>query len=267
MNGNSSDHHASADASIDPVIEEEIVKPKTREWEKHKAPWMEELKLNQAKKGGDKIIDKAASVDIDKKEDAKKDLNPLEMSKSMTSISSRIKIEASSSSDISTTRKESNDMTKSMTSIAKGGDSGKEDSPAKSSGLLRNRSISPISRPSNPLRPVTIASSESVKPEKSETKVSPVVLRMNNINNARPTSLGADKLFDKASGDESGSTENKLLIELAEKISRLEATFERETKRFETAIEKLSNQLENETRERIAIQAELEKLTNCVTQV
>lgn len=28
----------------------EEIKPRTREWEKHKAPWMEELKLNQAKK-------------------------------------------------------------------------------------------------------------------------------------------------------------------------------------------------------------------------
>ena len=29
---------------------QEEIKPRTREWEKHRAPWMEELKLNQAKK-------------------------------------------------------------------------------------------------------------------------------------------------------------------------------------------------------------------------
>lgn len=252
MNGNASDHQNLSDLQSDAIVEDECVKPKTREWEKHKAPWMEELKLNQAKKGGDKVIDKSASIDIDKKDEGKKEnLNPLEMSKSMTSISSRIKIEASTG-DLVATRKESSDLTKSMTSIAKD-----DTSPSKTtSGLLRNRSISPISRPlgSTPLRPVAISANDvsTSKLEKTDAKV---VIRMNN------------KSFDKASGDESGSTETKLLQELIDKIARLEASFEKETKRFETAIEKLSNQLEIETRERIAVQAELEKLSNCVTQV
>lgn len=38
----------SANSSFEPEITE--VKPKVREWEKHKAPWLEEMKLNQAKR-------------------------------------------------------------------------------------------------------------------------------------------------------------------------------------------------------------------------
>lgn len=38
----------------------EEIKPRAREWEKHRAPWMEELKLNQAKKGDGKA--RSASV-------------------------------------------------------------------------------------------------------------------------------------------------------------------------------------------------------------
>lgn len=42
-------HPVPADKPAQDKLAEEI-KPRAREWEKHKAPWMEELKLNQAKK-------------------------------------------------------------------------------------------------------------------------------------------------------------------------------------------------------------------------
>ncbi|XP_044756496.1 CD2-associated protein-like [Coccinella septempunctata] len=61
------------------------VKPKLREWEKHKAPWLAEMKLNQAKRtspspGTSENRPKFANSDEDQK--------PSEMSKSMTSITS-----------------------------------------------------------------------------------------------------------------------------------------------------------------------------------
>lgn len=40
----------------------EEIKPRTREWEKHKAPWMAELKLNQARKSSFGADGKSHSV-------------------------------------------------------------------------------------------------------------------------------------------------------------------------------------------------------------
>jgi hypothetical protein len=52
MNGSAEMEHAVLDNSIaeDEREEEVVEKSKGRAWEKGKAPWVEELKLNQAKK-------------------------------------------------------------------------------------------------------------------------------------------------------------------------------------------------------------------------
>ncbi|XP_026737432.1 SH3 domain-containing kinase-binding protein 1-like isoform X2 [Trichoplusia ni] len=84
----------------------EEIKPRAREWERHKAPWMEELKLNQAKKtsGGDGKarasldagLAKGASGSTDRILDCgleeKRSTHSMEMSKSTSSISSRLSI-------------------------------------------------------------------------------------------------------------------------------------------------------------------------------
>ncbi|KAH9642046.1 hypothetical protein HF086_008733 [Spodoptera exigua] len=86
----------------------EEIKPRTREWEKHKAPWMEELKLNQAKKtsfiadgksrlsGPELGASKAASGSTDRILDCgleeKRSTHSMEMSKSTSSISSRMSV-------------------------------------------------------------------------------------------------------------------------------------------------------------------------------
>ncbi|CAB3238978.1 unnamed protein product [Arctia plantaginis] len=89
----------------------EEIKPRTREWEKHKAPWMEELKLNQAKKtsfiadGKSRsssvnseagVASKAGSGSTDRILDCgledKRSSHSMEMSKSTSSISNRMSI-------------------------------------------------------------------------------------------------------------------------------------------------------------------------------
>lgn len=56
LNGNGNDYTNAPESprhdsqSQESLNDGELVKPKTREWEKHKAPWMEELKASQAKK-------------------------------------------------------------------------------------------------------------------------------------------------------------------------------------------------------------------------
>lgn len=52
MNGSAEMEHAALDNSIaeDEGEEESVERSKSHAWEKGKAPWVEELKLNQAKK-------------------------------------------------------------------------------------------------------------------------------------------------------------------------------------------------------------------------
>ncbi|XP_052740643.1 SH3 domain-containing kinase-binding protein 1 isoform X1 [Bicyclus anynana] len=90
----------------------EEVRPRTREWEKHKAPWMEELKLNQAKKTSFGSEGKSRSVStsseasgvaskagggstdriLDCGLEEKRSSHSMEMSKSTSSISNRISV-------------------------------------------------------------------------------------------------------------------------------------------------------------------------------
>ncbi|XP_022117886.2 SH3 domain-containing kinase-binding protein 1 isoform X1 [Pieris rapae] len=85
----------SSDKSLD--ISSEI-KPRAREWEKHRAPWMAELKLNQAKKGGLGDRKQHTSTDriVDCGVEEKRSSHSMEMSKSTSSISSRISVMESS---------------------------------------------------------------------------------------------------------------------------------------------------------------------------
>lgn len=81
------------------------VKPKLREWEKHKAPWLEEMKLNQAKRtstspGPEQNKLKLTPSDKSETDDtlsSPKDASPVDMSKSMSALS-RLK-ESPSKSD------------------------------------------------------------------------------------------------------------------------------------------------------------------------
>ncbi|CAH4035708.1 unnamed protein product [Pieris brassicae] len=87
----------SSDKSLDKSSE---IKPRAREWEKHRAPWMAELKLNQAKKGG--LGDRKQHTSTDRIVDCgieeKRSSHSMEMSKSTSSISSRISVIESSES-------------------------------------------------------------------------------------------------------------------------------------------------------------------------
>lgn len=77
-----------------PEQENPEVKPKLREWEKHKAPWLEEMKLNQAKRtstspGPEQNKLKLTPSDKSETDDAPspKDGSPIDMSKSLSALS------------------------------------------------------------------------------------------------------------------------------------------------------------------------------------
>ncbi|CAH0763780.1 unnamed protein product [Diatraea saccharalis] len=96
--GLSNGHEVKLESSEKSVVDKaDEIKPRAREWEKHKAPWMEELKLNQAKKTGlaeQRRAPAAGSTDriLDIGLDEKRSTHSMEMSKSTSSISSRMSI-------------------------------------------------------------------------------------------------------------------------------------------------------------------------------
>lgn len=76
-----------------PEPENVEVKPKLREWEKHKAPWLEEMKLNQAKRTSTSPGPEQNKLKLTPEDDMSppKDGSPIEMSKSMSALS-RLKV-------------------------------------------------------------------------------------------------------------------------------------------------------------------------------
>lgn len=71
MNGSNSLTDTSIDSSPPQHNDEELTKPKPREWEKHKAPWMEELKASQMKK----TSPNSTSFDMSKSPESSKTLD------------------------------------------------------------------------------------------------------------------------------------------------------------------------------------------------
>lgn len=111
------------------------VKPKLREWEKHKAPWLEEMKLNQAKRtstspGPEQNKLKLTPSDKSETDDtlsSPKDGSPVDMSKSMSALS---RLKASPSETVNNV-------------------------------AIRNKPIQPV-----PMRPQTIHSLNEAQPQK-----------------------------------------------------------------------------------------------------
>lgn len=137
-----------------PEPENSELKPKLREWEKHKAPWLEEMKLNQAKRtstspGPEQNKLKLTPSDKSETDEASspKDGSPVDMSKSMSSLS-RPK--------------------------ASPGETDKPNGVA-----IRNKPIQPV-----PMRPQTIHTVNETQPQKPKL-VSPVP-------KPKPANLGGD---------------------------------------------------------------------------
>ncbi|XP_028175762.1 SH3 domain-containing kinase-binding protein 1-like isoform X2 [Ostrinia furnacalis] len=109
--GLSNGHEVPTEREKPPAEKAEEIKPRAREWEKHKAPWMEELKLNQAKKTSFGADGKSRSVSTGSESgvaskagggstdrilecglEEKRSTHSMEMSKSTSSISSRMSV-------------------------------------------------------------------------------------------------------------------------------------------------------------------------------
>ncbi|XP_073942857.1 CIN85 and CD2AP related isoform X3 [Choristoneura fumiferana] len=291
----------------------EEIKPRTREWEKHKAPWMAELKLNQAKKTSfdgkrapELPLGKSSSGSTDRILDVgleeKRSTHSMEMSKSTSSISSRMSVLESF---------EETKVRHSLDNKKESPASRDPDPPAKpavihsptAAGRTLMAMIDEIKKPPAPAPPsASIRTSTEITTDKSPNKIEKTTLtseKQSEVSSLtrtsgvfektstlerlekteekiaeKPTNLFGDKtnsgtLERRLQANKTDKTEamETLITQLNNRIANLEKLLEVQDAKFNAAIQDLTAKLYLETEKRTALQAELQKLAQCVTQV
>lgn len=237
-------------------LEDDIAKPKPRNWEKQKAPWMDELKASQAKKTSPNVenrspdnINKSVEHDASEKYDMSKSFSSsfvsshkkLSDTNNFDIRSNSVDVKTSHSIDLNNKKDVDHPMTKSMstkTSTDTIPTTTTIDDPAKirpTSVNLRNRSISPVSR---------FTKSVHVQPSNEPTKL---------INN--------DSVNDKpVISNENVCTR---VAELEQKVVKLEKLVLHQSQ----TIEDLLKTIKIESEKVKVLKGELDKYAQCVTQV
>lgn len=229
--------------------DDELAKPKAREWEKHKAPWMAELKANQAKKTSPSIEPKSSPED--EKHDMSKsfsssfaqkktqetyevrassmevksasfDVLKKDKEAPSSTISTSIDSNAKSTTKISITENSSSVMTSSKV----------EDTSIRPTNVsLRNRSISPISRTS-----------------------------LNHVPKPSPATTASVTATHIATAP---ADVNARVSELEQKVNKLESLVISQN----STIEDLKKMLKDESEKVRVLKSDLEKYAQCFTQV
>ncbi|KAH8293585.1 hypothetical protein KR054_001821, partial [Drosophila jambulina] len=229
--------------------EPQLAKPKPREWEKKKAPWMEELKASQVtrKKTSPSVEPRGASVAerTSKLFAADQAIISSSSSSSTTTkvqssaVTSSMYVENSTSSSSTTTSTTTNDaiMSRSLTAAAKAtvtaASSDEETKATRPNSLsIRNqRSVSPLVKSSN-------ASSSQSQEEKPSQGLS---------NNHQDAS----------------SSSSTRVNQLEQRVEKLEGLVQNQQR----SIEELLNALKSEAERVKILRSELDKYAQCVTQV
>ncbi|XP_004931112.2 CD2-associated protein isoform X1 [Bombyx mori] len=314
--GLSNGHEVPASEKPPPEKAEEI-KPRAREWEKHKAPWMEELKLNQAKKTSFAADGKARSVSSSAESsalasragggstdrilecglDEKRSTHSMEMSKSTSSITSRMCVlesfEETKVRHSLDSKKETPDRsTPDPVPVIK---------PVMHSPTAAGRTflsmVDDVKKPPAPAPPAAPTDkAPSTKHDKhvtdkiemNSTKTSSVfeksstVERVERIEERSPekpvAAVGGDRTSASSTlerrpqpgrGEKAPPADgtDALIAQLNYRISNLEKLIEVQNSMFKASIEELNAKLKLESEKRQALQTEIEKLAHCVTQV
>ncbi|KAK9875211.1 hypothetical protein WA026_006002 [Henosepilachna vigintioctopunctata] len=210
------------------------VKPKLREWEKHKAPWLAEMKLSQAKRTSPASAEvKPKLTPTERSEEDKSESKPSrmesEMSKSMSALSS------------TPSRTKTTDV---------------EKLPLRPKPNLTNI---PTPRPSSmQSTPATSSDIAQKPPTPTHVKLSPL---------SKTTSPPMHKI-DKHVTNEVKSIDNDVTIsfkqytDLVERIHKLELLVEKQNVIHMAAIDELKGKLQLETELRQMLQVQLDKVTS-----
>lgn len=256
----------------------ELVKPRAREWEKHRAPWMEELKASQAKKTSPGHLPESRSPDpIAVHNSNNVEQSSYDMSKSFSSsyVAAARKSETTTSvaelraHSIETTKSasfQSSDMAKSMSSIG----------ARISINNNNNETNHNLLTSSNNAVIATSSSSEKLlDAERSPTGASVLINRSISPLGRRSLNLSAQQQLSSPqhmprspaslSGGSAANTTNSddRINELEERLVRLEKTVYNQN----NTIDELTKLLNEESTKVKILKMQLEKYAQCVTQV
>jgi uncharacterized coiled-coil protein SlyX len=277
-------HHHDEEQQQQQTPPQQLAKPRTREWEKHKAPWMEELKANQNARKTSPNVEHKSSPD-DEKHD---------MSKSFSSSFSQKKTTTSSSSSSTTAtttqqhqqqaaetfevRASSMEVKSNSFDVFSKKD--KETSATAINASVDNtgaKTTTKISITDNSSSVLTSSATAAVKVEEQQqslnirpTSVSlrnrsispiPRSTPINHITKPSPTNVSATHISTSSvGGDAAGSTR---VNELEQRVNKLESLVTSQN----STIEELKKMLRDESDKVKLLKNDLEKYASCFTQV
>lgn len=264
--------------------EEVTVKPKAREWEKHKAPWMEELKANQARKTSPNVEHK--SPDNDEKHDMSKSFSSSFSSTTSTqqqkkSATETFEVRASSMEVKSNSfdvfnKKDKEIHTTALSSTINSINSSVEASSAKSttkisitdnsSSVLTSTNSSSSSTASVKVDD-QITTSSNIRPTSVSLRnrsISPIPRTQitNHIVKPSPTNISATHITPIGASATSLDTTSKV-TELELRVNKLESLVSAQN----ATIEELKKLLREESDKVKTLKMDLEKYAQCFTQV
>lgn len=230
----SSPAHQSATA------DEVEVKPKAREWEKHKAPWMEELKANQARKTSPNIEQKTSP------DDEKHDMSK-SFSSSFSHSQQKNEIRASSLEVKSNSFREESTAAKTTTKISITENS--------SSVMTSSTPVTKVDEPVSSLRPTSVSlRNRSISP----------IPRVNHVVKPSPTSnVTATHITASSTVLSTSSSTDQRVNELEQRVNKLETVITAQN----STIEELKRMLKDESDKVKTLKSDLEKYAQCFTQV
>jgi len=241
--------------------EEDLTKPKPREWEKNRAPWMDELKASQAKKTSPGIETKSPDSSHESHNGSHKKSNE---TNNFEVRSSSIDIKTSTDSVLhSNSIKEKtpeNSLTKSLAtkiSISESSTASIGDETTNSIGVkgrptsvtLRNVNLPPVGRVTK-----TIHDNGGTVQTSTATITSKTVIQDDGLNNSNPTVLTTTVTSDNVCSR---------VVELELRMAKMEKLVQKQN----ATIEELLKSLKDESDKVRNLKYELEKYAQCVTQV
>lgn len=280
MNGSAEMEHTLLDNNIaeEEGEEESVERSKGRAWESRKAPWVEELKLNQAKKTSglnstSSVLEQSPPEQAERKQPKTKlDPSP-EPKQTQTSVMMRMHpsrpqsmFHESSSRVTPQTRPLSSasppDPAHLLAEVTQAHSkplSVSATSPVLHTLQTRQEPPSPLARP----------------PDSASTSTSPVLATLmakQAADSTSPSSLSDPDLLASPSANSPGlvsesSVTYKQFVELKDRVSKLEVALEAQQEMFIKMLKDLSIKLTEETDRRIQLQQEMDKVARLVTHV
>lgn len=257
--------------------EEELAKPKAREWEKHKAPWMEELKANQARKTSPNVEHK--SPDHEKNDMSKSFSSSFSSSQKKISTQENFEVRASSMEVKSNSFDVFNKQQKEKTSEVHGTSS--INSSVDTSSAKSTTKISITDNSSSVLSSSTtttlLSSSTPVKVDDQSLNIRPTSVSLRNrsispvprtqVNNhiakPSPSNVSATHITPTSATVLSSSTADIRVNELEQRVIKLETLVTAQN----ATIEELKKLLREESDKVKTLKNDLEKYAQCFTQV